>query len=129
METKRSLAYLRAKKKVETLKGFYSHLIVYILVNTAIILVSANVFNNKPIDFTGWENYITLFFWGFGIVSHALYVFYAMNMKNNFFKRSVEFIFNNPLGNLLDKGLMKITRSRWQKKSRISRSRSCPLKT
>ncbi|MBK5212409.1 MAG: 2TM domain-containing protein [Flavobacteriaceae bacterium] len=87
METKRSLAYLRAKKKVETLKGFYSHLVVYILVNTGIILVSANVFNSKKIDFTDWSNYVTAFFWGFGLVSHALYVFYVINIENNIFKR------------------------------------------
>jgi predicted nucleotidyltransferase len=50
--------------------------------------------------------------------NHVLKISYVEESKNNFFKRSVEFIFNNPLGNLLDKGLMKITRSRWQKKSR-----------
>ncbi|SRX54994.1 2TM domain-containing protein [Aequorivita sp. CIP111184] len=87
MEAKSSIAYLRAKKKVETLKGFYSHFTVYILVNTGIILVSANVFNDKPIDFADWGNYVTAFFWGFGIVFHALYVFYVMNIENNIFKR------------------------------------------
>lgn len=87
METKKSLTYLRAKKKVEMLKGFYGHLAVYIIVNTVIILVSANVFNNKEIDFTDWGNYVTAFFWGFGIVSHALYVFFVMNVENNFLKR------------------------------------------
>lgn len=87
METEKSLAYLRAKKKVEILKGFYSHLVVYIIVNTAIILVSANVFNNKPIDIWHWSNYITAFFWGFGLVTHAIYVFFVMNVSNNFLKR------------------------------------------
>ncbi len=87
METKRSLAYLRAKKKVETLKGFYSHLAVYVIVNIIIILISANVFNSKKIDFADLGNYATAFFWGFGIVFHALYVFYAINMGNNIFKR------------------------------------------
>lgn len=87
METKRSLAYLRAKKKVETLKGFYSHLVVYILVNTALILVSANVFNDKVIDFSHWSIYLTAFFWGIGLVSHAIYVFFVMKVNNNFLKR------------------------------------------
>ncbi|CAM3379231.1 2TM domain-containing protein [Aequorivita lipolytica] len=87
MENRKSLAYLRAKKKVETLKGFYSHLVVYILVNAAIILVTANVFNDKAIDFADWGHYGTAFFWGFGIVSHAIYVFYIMNIENNIFKR------------------------------------------
>ncbi|AFL81647.1 hypothetical protein Aeqsu_2187 [Aequorivita sublithincola DSM 14238] len=86
METKRSLAYLRAKKKVETLKGFYSHLTVYILVNAGIILVSANVFNSNPIDFSDWGNYVTTFFWGIGLVSHALYLIFVLNVRNNFLK-------------------------------------------
>ena len=87
METKKSLAYLRAKKKVETLKAFYSHIAVYIIVNGAIILVSANVFNSKEIDFADWGNYVTAIFWGIGLVSHALYVFFVMNVNNNFLKR------------------------------------------
>ncbi|WP_026450148.1 2TM domain-containing protein [Aequorivita capsosiphonis] len=87
MESEKSLGYLRAKKKVETLKGFYSHLVVYVLVNTALILVSANVFNDKPIDFSHWSNYLTAFFWGIGLVSHAIYVFFVMNVENNFLKR------------------------------------------
>lgn len=87
METKRNLAYFRAKKKVETLKGFYSHLAVFIIVNIAIILVSANVFNTEETNFTDWSNYVTTFFWGIGLVSHALYVFYVMNVENNVLKR------------------------------------------
>lgn len=87
METKKSLTYLRAKKKVEMLKGFYSHLAVYIIVNLVIILISANVFNGKEINFANWGNYVTAFFWGFGIVSHAIYVFFVMNVQNNFLKR------------------------------------------
>lgn len=87
METKRSLAYLRAKKKVETLKGFYSHLAVYVIVNVGIILLSANVFNSQKIDFDDLGIYATAFLWGFGIVAHAIYVFYVMNMENNIFRR------------------------------------------
>lgn len=87
MEAMKSLAYLRAQKKVETLKGFYSHLVVFIIVNIGIIFVSANVFNDKVIDFANWKNYFTLFFWGFGLVSHAIYVFFVINIENNFLKR------------------------------------------
>ena len=87
METKRSLSYLRARKKVETLKGFYGHLVVYVLVNSVIILLLANVFSSKEVDFADLGNYATAFFWGFGLVSHALYVFFVLNVKNNFLKR------------------------------------------
>lgn len=87
METKRSLAYLQAKKKVDALKSFYSHLAVFIIVNCTIILFSANVFNARELDFADWTNYITTFFWGIGLVFHGLYVFFLVNVNNNILKR------------------------------------------
>jgi len=87
METQRSLSYLRAKKKVETLKGFYSHLGVYIIVNTLIVLSAANVFSGGKTDFYDWGNYVTPIFWGIGLASHAIYVFFEMKVNNNFLKR------------------------------------------
>lgn len=86
MEHKRDIAYLRAKKKVETLKGFYSHLAVYILVNTILIFISAGVFSPGKADFTDWGIYATAFFWGIGLVCHALYIFFVFHIKINFLK-------------------------------------------
>lgn len=86
-EKKKRLAYLRAKRKVEILKGFYSHLVVYVLVNAVIIMISANVFNEKEIDFTHWGNYVSAFFWGIGLFFHALYVLYELKINNTFLKR------------------------------------------
>ena len=37
-------SYLRAKKRVEKLKGFYSHLMVFIIVN--IIISSIKIYND-----------------------------------------------------------------------------------
>ena len=45
MEPKKSLKYLRAKKKIEALKGLYGHVTVYILLNGIMILYNANVLN------------------------------------------------------------------------------------
>tara|TARA_R110002050_G_scaffold14049_3_gene44708 strand:+ start:69 stop:374 length:306 start_codon:yes stop_codon:yes gene_type:complete len=87
METKKSLAYLRAKRKVEALKAFYSHLTVYVIINTGIILASANVFNSKEINFESWGIYITAFFWGIGLISHGLFTLYIVNFENSFLKR------------------------------------------
>ncbi len=87
MEAKRNMAYFRAKKKVEILKGFYSHLIVYIIINTGIILVLANVFGKGKTEFYQIEIFLTPFFWGIGLVSHALYVFFVLYVKNNFLRR------------------------------------------
>ncbi|MBT8377584.1 MAG: 2TM domain-containing protein, partial [Bacteroidia bacterium] len=39
LDYKKEDAYLRAKKRVEALVGFYWHLAVYIVVNLAIILL------------------------------------------------------------------------------------------
>lgn len=41
----------------------------------------------------------------------------AKPAKNNWFKRSVEFLLNNKLGNAADRALMKITDGRWRKKT------------
>lgn len=87
MESAKRQVYLRAKAKVEALKGFHHHLIVFVLINTAIILVSANVFSSEKVDFSKWTNYITTFFWAFGLISHGIYVFFILNTKGNFLKR------------------------------------------
>lgn len=87
MENKKSLAYLRAKKKVEILKGFYSHLTAFLIFNTFIVLVSANIFGKGEADFLRWEIYTTAFFWGIGLLSHAIYVLFVFHFKINFLKR------------------------------------------
>ncbi|EHQ34635.1 2TM domain-containing protein [Methanoplanus limicola] len=58
-------SYRRAKEKVQELKGFYSHLSAYILVN--IILILINLITSPQ---SLWFYWITLF-WGIGILVHA----------------------------------------------------------
>ncbi|WP_179006191.1 2TM domain-containing protein [Winogradskyella forsetii] len=63
-------AYLRAKKKVDAIVGFYWHLAVYVVVNLfLIILIGVNA------GFTGFGPYATAVFWGIGLVFHFLGVF------------------------------------------------------
>ncbi|BAO74249.1 2TM domain-containing protein [Winogradskyella sp. PG-2] len=63
-------AYLRAKKKVDSLIGFYWHLAAYVVVNLfLIILIGVNV------GFSGFGPYATAFFWGIGLVFHFIGVF------------------------------------------------------
>jgi len=63
-------AYLRAKKKVDAIIGFYWHLAVYVVVNLfLIILIGVNV------GFTGFGPYATATFWGIGLVFHFLGVY------------------------------------------------------
>lgn len=71
--------YLRAKKRVKAIKGFYSHLLVYILVNifiSAVIiygLVQSNYSFNDIISNFGV--YSTWLFWGIGVGFHWMGVF------------------------------------------------------
>lgn len=65
-------AYIRAKKKLDKLKGFYWHLASYIVVNIFIIVVIA-IGNNGNI--WNFGTFATAFFWGIGLVFHFLSVF------------------------------------------------------
>jgi hypothetical protein len=87
METNKSLKYLNAKKKIEALKGLYGHISVYVIINSLMILYSANVFSSQAIDFSGLGNYFTALMWGIGLFFHALYVLLYFNFNSNFIKR------------------------------------------
>ena len=87
METKHKLEYLKAKKKVEALKGLYGHISVYVILNSLMILFNANVFSSQAIDFSGLGNYFTALMWGIGLFFHALYVLLYFNFNSNFIKR------------------------------------------
>ena len=68
----RSEAYQNARKKVDSIKGFYSHLGVYLIVNS--FIVTAIVWNTG-IHLFSFAALSTPFFWGIGLASHALGVF------------------------------------------------------
>ena len=69
-----SISYEMAVKRVKKLKGFYTHLLVYILVNLFICII--NVRDLKPGEsYFHWENFITAFFWGIGLAAHGFGVF------------------------------------------------------
>lgn len=70
-----------AYRKVKKIKGFYSHLRIYIIVNAIII------FSNLNSDFFGrghnieayglfnWHTYSTALYWGIALLIHAFTVF------------------------------------------------------
>jgi 2TM domain len=72
-------SYNIAYKKVKRIKGFYSHLKVYIIVNIIIIISSLNrgfVGNHFELrGFGDWEIYSTAFYWGIALAIHAFTVF------------------------------------------------------
>jgi hypothetical protein len=67
-------AYIRAKKRLEKLKGFYWHLAAYLGVN---IFIVSMVWSNLEEGESLWrfEAFATPIFWGIGLFFHFLGVF------------------------------------------------------
>tara|TARA_R110002050_G_scaffold100580_1_gene208163 strand:+ start:113972 stop:114301 length:330 start_codon:yes stop_codon:yes gene_type:complete len=69
----------RAKEKVAQLKGFYIHLIVYVVINTGFMTMklARNLANGESFFEAIWDfgTFATPFFWGIGLVFHAFKVF------------------------------------------------------
>ena len=71
--------YLKAKYRVERIKGFYVHVAVYLVINIAIIfgLMRFWGLNNWSPQFWSLERFSTAIIWGIGVVIHAGIVFKA----------------------------------------------------
>lgn len=66
--------YIKAKKKVKAIKGFYVHITVYLIVNAFFII--SRMFSGGGYDnLWEWQTYNTAIFWGIGILFHAFNVF------------------------------------------------------
>jgi membrane protein CcdC involved in cytochrome C biogenesis len=64
--------YSRARKHVKEIKGFYIHLMIYLVINIFIIV---NILKNiDPEELNIWI-FSTAFFWGIGLAFHAYKVF------------------------------------------------------
>jgi uncharacterized protein YybS (DUF2232 family) len=64
----------RARKRVKQIKGFYSHLLVYVVINIMIVVI--NIQDLEPGEsYFQYKNFFTLFFWGIGLAIHGLSVF------------------------------------------------------
>ncbi|MBT8274273.1 MAG: 2TM domain-containing protein, partial [Bacteroidia bacterium] len=62
----REEAYLRAKKKLDKLVGFYWHLAVYVIINLfLIILIGVNM--DEGDEFWDFGTFATALFWGIGL--------------------------------------------------------------
>lgn len=71
MENFEQEKFTRAKKRVEEIKSFYIHVMVYLVIN-AFILIS--IYINADTFWT-WPHFVTLFGWGIGLAFHAAKVF------------------------------------------------------
>lgn len=66
--------YERAAKRVKKIKGFYTHALVYVVVNIMIVVINIQNLGDGDTYFH-WYNFSTLLFWGIGLLAHALTVF------------------------------------------------------
>lgn len=81
-------AYLRAKKKVDKIVGFYWHLASYVVVNLFLIIL---IGVNSEEGFFHFGAYATAFFWGIGLVFHFIGVYgQDFVFGRNWEKRKVE---------------------------------------
>lgn len=92
MKISENTKYERAQKKVNTIKRFYKHLRVYLIINVLLLLLRAKIFkifkngDLSDINFErwlDWNTYSTAAIWGIALVIHGLYAF---QYKFKFFK-------------------------------------------
>jgi len=69
----------RAKKKIKELKGFFNHLIPYIIVNTCLPVskIINNMYNGETFYEAFWDfsTFAVWLFWGIGVFFHGAKVF------------------------------------------------------
>lgn len=66
--------YNRAKKRVKRITGFYTHLLVFVVVNLMIVVI--NIQQMAPGEsYFIWQNFTTFVPWGIGLLAHGLSVF------------------------------------------------------
>lgn len=89
MNAQEEIKYQEALKRVRKIKGFYSHLLVYIVVNIMIVVV--NIQNLDPGEsYFQYKNFFTAFFWGIGLVAHGFSVFLPQwFLGNNWEERKI----------------------------------------
>lgn len=66
--------YNRAKKKVEKIKGFYTHAIVYMVVNIMLLSMIYTGYANVT-GFWNLGSFSTAIGWGIGLLVHGVSVF------------------------------------------------------
>ena len=66
--------YQQALVRVKKIKGIYTHLVLYVIVNLMIVILNIQDLDQGESYFQ-WRNFTTLFFWGIGLLAHALSTF------------------------------------------------------
>ncbi len=93
-DRKNDPAYERAHKRAEELQGFYSHLVVYLLVNLGLFAI--NMVTNREHLWFYWP----LIGWGIALLLHATFTFFGGPFSQDWAERKTQ-------------QLMEKDRSRW----------------
>ncbi|RAV30047.1 2TM domain-containing protein [Sinomicrobium soli] len=67
--------YQRARKRIRKEKGFYRHLMWYVIINLIILVSIAVPSGMKGEAFWNFWTFSTAFYWGIGLVVHGVSVF------------------------------------------------------
>ena len=94
-DREREERYLRAQKRVESIRGFYTHLVVYICVNIFISYqqITENIEEGDTFQeaLSNMESYSVWLAWGIGLAFHAFNVFVKKGMLGrNWEERKIE---------------------------------------
>ncbi|WP_410485763.1 2TM domain-containing protein [Spongiivirga sp. MCCC 1A20706] len=97
-------------KRVKDIKGFYTHLVVYILINALLTIVhlwidSKGYYGENPYGINYWG---TPLLWGVGLLIHAFKVFGLSNWEDRKIKELME------KDNLTAEYQKEIDESRWE---------------
>jgi len=90
MNSEEQIRYEQALQRVKKIKGFYTHLAVYLVINLMLVIV--NIQNlEKGESYFQFKNFQTAFFWGIGLLAHALSVFLPnMILGNNWEEKKIK---------------------------------------
>lgn len=87
--TQDEIKYQEALKRVKRIKGFYTHALVYIVINIMIVIVNIQGLKEGESYFQ-FHNFFTAFFWGIGLLAHGLSVFLpSMVLGNDWEERKI----------------------------------------
>lgn len=90
MENQDKIKYEQALKRVKRIKGFYTHALVYVVINVMVIVL--NIQNLEVGEsYFQFKNFQTLLFWGIGLAAHGFTVFVPnMIMGNDWEERKIK---------------------------------------
>ena len=67
--------YLEAKKKVKSLRKFYMHLFIFLIVNMTLLFKLILLEKDESLDTFVWLVLNIMITWSIGVIIHAWYVF------------------------------------------------------